>query len=121
MVTLVGTQQAEPAEKLPSAVVAVVDMQRINKQSMAAQTIRIQVQDQDRVRERERVRAEATRQIQRALYPIFVELSRERGFDIVLNTTQHVFSRKSLNITEDVLTRLNERLPRVQVTIPPVD
>lgn len=172
--TLVGTQQAEPAEKLPSAVVAVVDMQRINKQSVAAQEIRKQVKDhraafqakinkldealrreeqelkrqqailapknfsqkrqqfqdklgdvqrqvQDRVRELDRVLAEATRQIQLALYPIFVELSTERGFDIVLNTTQHVFSRQSLSITEDVLTRLNERLPRVQVTIPPVD
>ena len=174
VVALMGTRQAEPAERLPTAVVAVVDMQRINKQSMAAQAIRKQVKDhraafqakinkldealrreeqelkrqqailapgifaqkrqqfqgkvgevqrqvQDRVRELDRVLAEATRQIQRALYPIFVELSTERGFDIVLNTTQHVFSRRSLNITDDVLTRLDERLPRVQVTILPVN
>ena len=169
-----GTQQAEPAEKLPSAVIAIVDMQRINKQSVAAESIRKQVQDhrtafqakinkldgelrreeqelkrqqailapdlfaqkrqqfqrkvsgvqrqvQDRVRELDRVLAEAARQIQLALYPIFVELSKERGFDIVLNSTQHVFSRRSLNITDDVLARLDERLPRVQVIIPPVD
>ena len=55
------------------------------------------------------------KQIQGAVIDIIAELSAIHGFNLVLSRQQIVFADSALNISEEVLLRLNERLPRVEV------
>lgn len=174
VVVLVGGRGPVAAEKLEPSVIAIVDMQRVLKESIAAQEMRQRVEShreafqaninrldeslraeeqelkrqqaiiapeafskkrrefedkiadvqrsvQQRIRELDVVLAQATREIERALAPILVALSEERGFDIVMASNQFIFATKSSDITDEVLTRLNEQLPTVSVTLPSVD
>jgi outer membrane protein len=162
------------AEPLSSAVIAVVDTQRVRQNSTAMQRVKAQIEEhrsafqikinkldealrgeeqelnrqqailapevfaekrrnfqqkvasaqrevQDRIRVLDRVLADATRQLQRAMLPVFVDLSKERGFNIVLPRLQIVFATPDLDITDDVLRRLNERLPGIEVVLPSND
>lgn len=56
------------------------------------------------------------KQIQGAVINIIAELSEIHGFNLVLSRQQIVFADSALNISEEVLRRLNERLPRVEVS-----
>lgn len=162
------------AEKLEPPVIAIVDMQRVLRESIAARDMRqrieshrtefqtnmIQLDDslraeeqelkrqqailapeafsqkrrqfeekvtevqrsvQERIRALDLVLVQATREIETTLVPIILALSEERGFDIAMASNQFIFATKSLDITDDVLTRLNEKLPTVSVTLPSVD
>lgn len=73
---------------------------------------------QQRLRNLDQMRARGLRGIERALRPIIVDLSRERGFNIVLASTQLVFGAKSLDITKAVLERLDQALPTVDLAAP---
>ena len=55
------------------------------------------------------------KQIQSTVINIIAELSEIHGFNLVLSRQQIVFADSALNISEEVLLRLNERLPRVEV------
>ena len=44
------------------------------------------------------------------------KLAEERGIDVVLNNNQVVLARNVFDMTEEVLTRLNARLPSVEIT-----
>ncbi len=55
------------------------------------------------------------KQIQGAVIDIIAELAEIHGFNLVLSRQQIVFADSALNISEEVLLRLNERLPRVEV------
>ena len=57
------------------------------------------------------------KQIQGAVIDIIAELSAIHGFNLVLSRQQIVFADSALNISEEVLLRLNERLPRVEVPV----
>ncbi len=57
------------------------------------------------------------KQIQGAVINIIAELSEIHGFNLVLSRQQIVFADSALNISEEVLLRLNERLPRVEVPV----
>ncbi len=76
---------------------------------------------QERIRALDRVLVDATRQLQRAMLPIFIELASERGFNIVLPSRQVVFATPDLDVTDDVLRRLDERLPSVEIALPSID
>ena len=56
------------------------------------------------------------KQIQAAVINIIAELSEIHGFNLVLSRQQIVFADSALNISEEGLRRLNERLPRVEVS-----
>ncbi len=78
----------------------------------------VQRQVQERLRKLDQMRAQGLKGIERALRPIIVDLSKERGFNVVLASTQLVFASKSLDITTTVLERLNQTLPTVNLTPP---
>lgn len=58
-------------------------------------------------------------QIQKAVTEIVAELSKEKGFSVALPTetptSQILFADSRLDITEEVLTRLNKKLPKIDV------
>lgn len=174
VVLLAGERVPVAAEKLEPPVIAIVDMQRVLRESIAAQDMRQRIEShrtefqtninqldeslraeeqelkrqqailapeafsqkrrqfeekvtevqrsvQERIRALDLVLAQATREIEKALVPILIALSEERGFDIAMASNQFIFATKSLDITDEVLTRLNEQLPTVSVTLPSVD
>ena len=78
----------------------------------------VQREVQGRLRKLDQMRAQGLKGIERALRPIIIDLSKERGFNVVLASTQLVFASKSLDITQTVLERLNQTLPTVNLTPP---
>ncbi len=63
-------------------------------------------------------RFNADRQIQGAIFEIVRELSLERGFNMALPAAAVVYAPGDLTITAEVMSRLNQRLPRVEVVLP---
>jgi outer membrane protein len=156
------------AQQLPPAVVAVIDYQRILRDSAAARSIREQVearrnayqeeinkqeqrlresdkevakqrsllttdafaekrrqyeQDvaqvqkmvQDRRRELDSVSAGALNEVKKALIAVVTGIADERGFNIVLPTSDVLFFARKIDLTDEVLAKLDESLPDVRV------
>ncbi len=72
---------------------------------------------QTRKRELDKAYDYGLKQVQGALNEIISELAGQRGFNLVLPRQQVVFSDATLNISDEILVRLNERLPKVAVPL----
>lgn len=74
------------------------------------------------VRERRRVLDKAyeggVRQLQITLAKIIAEIARDKGVLMVLPASTILFGERSLLLTSEVLSTLNERLPAITLTIP---
>ncbi len=156
------------AQKLPAAVVAVIDYQRILRDATAARSIRDQIEArrkayqaeiseqeerlheadkavarqrsvltaeafaqkrreyeqevaqvqkmvQERRRELDSVSAAALNEVKTALIEVVTNLADERGFNLVLPSSDVLFFARRIDLTDQVLAELNERLPKVQV------
>ena len=88
------------------------------RQEFQTRVAGVQRQVQERLRKLDQMRAQGLKGIERALRPIIIDLSKERGFNVVLASTQLVFASKALDITQTVLERLNQTLPTVNLTPP---
>jgi outer membrane protein len=161
--------QGAAAQKLPPAVAAVIDYQRILRDAAAARSIRDQIearrktyqeeiskeeqrlhevdkefakqrsvlspddfaekrrefeQDvaevqrkvQERRRELDRLSAAALNEVKGALIAIVTSIADERGFNLVLPSSEVLFFARSLDLTEEVLAKLDARLPEVQLS-----
>lgn len=60
---------------------------------------------------------EALVQIQKAVIDIVKTLSKEQGFDIALPGAQVLFHADNLDITKEVITRLNKKLPSIKIDL----
>jgi outer membrane protein len=156
------------AQQLPPAVVAVIDYQRILRDSAAARSIRDQVEArrnayqeeinkqeqrlheadkevarqrslltaeafaekrrqyeqevaqvqkmvQDRRRELDSVSAGALNEVKNALIAVVTGIADARGFNIVLPTSEVLFFARKIDLTDEVLAKLDESLPDVRV------
>ncbi len=56
-------------------------------------------------------------EVQEAITDIIAELSSEKGFAVALPAGQTLYFSQTLDITDDVLTRLDSRLPEVEVKV----
>ena len=80
--------------------------------------VEVQREAQTRMRELDQVRADGRRQVQRAITNIVAEIARERGIGLVIaQQGQIVLVKSALDITEEVLKRLNEKLPQVEAPV----
>lgn len=59
--------------------------------------------------------SESLGEIQKAVHDIVSQMAKEKGFIAVLPTTQMLWADPSLDITNDVLAKLNTTLPKVAV------
>lgn len=66
----------------------------------------------------DRARAEAWQRIEETLNQLIRDIAAERGLSVVLRRDQAVFVVPSLEITEEVLRRLDQILPSVPIAIP---
>jgi Skp family chaperone for outer membrane proteins len=156
------------AQKLPTAVVAVIDYQRILRDATAARSIRDQIearrkayQDeisqqeqrlheadkavakqrsvltadafaekrreyeqevaevqkmvQERRRELDTVSSGALNEVKKALIEVVTTIADERGFNLVLQSSDLLFFARRIDLTDEVLSKLNARLPEVRV------
>lgn len=77
----------------------------------------IQQSVQARKRDLDRAYDFGIKQVQQTLVGIITELAEERGFNLILSRQQIVYADKTLNISDEVLVRLNDRLPKVTVPL----
>lgn len=66
----------------------------------------------------ERVNAEALEQVKSTLEAIVTEIAGERQLGLILRKDLVVFTAPGMEITEDVLRRLDQRLPTVKIADP---
>lgn len=70
---------------------------------------------QERRRELDSMAAAALNEVKEALIEIVTSIAEERGFNLVLPSSEVLFFARKIDLTEEVLTKLNDRLPDVQV------
>lgn len=71
---------------------------------------------QERRRELDSMAAAALNEVKEALIEIVTSIAEERGFNLVLPSSEVLFFSRSLDLTEEVLAKLDARLPQVQLS-----
>jgi outer membrane protein len=66
----------------------------------------------------ERVNVEAMERVKQALESIVAEVAADRQLTLIIRKDQAVFASPEIEITDDVMKRLDQRLPSVQVSDP---
>ena len=59
--------------------------------------------------------AEALASIQKTVTNIVADIAKEKSIAVVMPTSQLLYAEPSLDVTDNVLTELNKRLPSIQV------
>lgn len=70
---------------------------------------------QQRRQQLEIVSAEAANAVKQALIEILTGIAEERGFNLVLPTSQVLFFSRQIDLTDEVLAKLDARLPQVAI------
>lgn len=78
----------------------------------------LQRDDQNRKREFDKVQASAIRTVETSLRDIIGQLVTEQKLILVLPKSQTIFLAPELEITDEVIKRLNAKLPSVKVSAP---
>lgn len=73
---------------------------------------------QARRREIDQAFAATLREFEKALKVVVAEIAKERGYTVVLDRRQTPYVKPELMITTEALTRLNRRLPVLQLKLP---
>ena len=89
----------------------------LKRREFEAKVAQVQREVQDRKRELDRAFEYGMNQVQLVVNDIIAELSRQKNFNLVLSSQQIVFAENSLNISDDIIQILNDRLPLVQVPL----
>jgi outer membrane protein len=71
---------------------------------------------QERRRELDRMSASALNEVKEALIEIVTSIAEERGFNLVLPSSEVLFFSRSVDLTEEVLAKLDARLPQVRLS-----
>lgn len=89
------------------------------RQAFQAKVIDLQKRIQERSQSLEKMLNGVREQVTVQVIEILKELSRERGFNMVLDRAQvQIFIGDSIDITPEVLKRIDQRLPTVKVALP---
>jgi Skp family chaperone for outer membrane proteins len=71
---------------------------------------------QKRRQQLEQTSAEAVSKVERALFEVLTSLAEERGLNVILPTSQVLFFSRQIDLTDEVLARLDASLSEVPVT-----
>lgn len=89
------------------------------RQAFQAKVIDLQKRIQERSQSLEKMLNGVREQVTAQVIEILRELSKERGFNMVLDRAQvQIFIGDSIDITPEVLKRIDQRLPTVKVALP---
>lgn len=89
----------------------------LKRRGFEAKVAQVQREVQDRKRELDQAFEYGMNQVQLVINEIIAELSQQKNFNLVLSRQQIVFADKTLNISDDIVQILNERLPQVEVPL----
>ena len=70
---------------------------------------------QERRRELDSATGVALKEVEDALIDVVESIAEERGFNLVLPRSEVLFFARTIDLTDEVLTKLDDRLPNVQV------
>ena len=73
---------------------------------------------QDQARTLDRMFNQAMGQLRRQMAPIVAEMTKQLGFNLVVDKSQILFAARALDISEEVAAALNEKLPHIEVARP---
>jgi Skp family chaperone for outer membrane proteins len=77
---------------------------------------------QQRVQQRRRaltqLKSQGLQQVEAALKQVVDELREERSLNLILRSEQIAYADSSLDVTDEVLRRLDQKLPNVQISLP---
>lgn len=79
------------------------------------EVVEVQRLVQERRSELDRASAMALNEVKKVLIEIVTGMAEERGFNLVLPSSEVLFFSRRIDLTEEVLTELDARLPRVEV------
>jgi outer membrane protein len=79
------------------------------------EVVEVQRLVQERRRELDRASALALDEVKKALIEIVTGIAEARGFNLVLPSSEVLFFARQLDLTDEVLTQLDARLPQVRV------
>lgn len=89
------------------------------RQAFQAKVIDLQKRIQERSQSLEKMLGSVREQVTLQVIEILKGLAQERGFNIVLDRAQvQIFIGENIDITAEVLKRLDQRLPSVKVALP---
>lgn len=71
---------------------------------------------QDRRRQLDNLSAEALNEVRKALIEIVTGIADERGFNLVLPSSEVLFFARQIDLTDEVLSQLDAKLPEVEVS-----
>jgi Skp family chaperone for outer membrane proteins len=91
------------------------DAQAERRRQFEQEVVEVQRMVQERRRALDRASAIALNQVKEALIAIVTGIAEEKGFNIVLSSSDVLFFDRSIDLTEDVLADLDARLPDVRV------
>ena len=89
------------------------------RREFEAQLAEVQREVQARTRELDQAFDHGLKEFERAVIDIISELSATHGYNLVFARQQIVYADSDLNISQQVLELLNQRLPRVEVPVAP--
>jgi Skp family chaperone for outer membrane proteins len=76
-----------------------------------------QVEKQNKLRNLEGALQKARNEILESVKPILEELSKELGVTVILEKNSVLLSATNMDITEDVIKKLNKSLPKIKVSL----
>lgn len=88
------------------------------RQEFERRVIALQRSVQDRTRQLDRALNKALNKVQKEMLPIIAKLTEQEGFNVVVDKSQVLFAKKSLDITKIIIGELNKSLPTVKVPEP---
>ena len=88
------------------------------RRAFESRVIDLQRRVQDRTRQLDQAFDKAMGELRNPLIPIVKELTVQMGVNVVVENSQVLVVSKSLNITDQVIQRLNQRVPSVEVPKP---
>lgn len=91
------------------------EAQAERRRQFEQEVVEVQRMVQERRRALDRASALALNEVKEALIEIVTGIADEKGFNIVLSSSEVLFFARTIDLTEDVLADLDERLPDVRV------
>lgn len=73
---------------------------------------------QNEARSLDRVFNQAMSQVRRQMAPIVADLTKQLGFNLVIDKSQILFAARALDISDEVAAALNDKLPLLEVERP---
>ena len=73
---------------------------------------------QDQARSLDRMFNHSMGQLRRQMAPIVADLTKQLGFNLVVDKSQILFAARALDISEEVAAAINKKLPHVEVVRP---